>query len=316
MIFPHSIIEKILETPVKALLARRLFALGYSQPKIGRILGISQPTVAMYLREHEYSEEEVLRKIQEAGVDVGEIERLVEEILTLLLEGDVVSAMKRLGMYGNSLLASLRLCSYHRRIDPRIPENCTICSEIFRPSEESEMLFELEKTVEMLSKLRHVARLVPEVGMNIAYAKRDSKDLNDILAYPGRIVRLNNVIVAVGKPTWGSSRHLGSILLQVHKMRSNIRAIANIKDHYCIDRWIEKNSIPHKILESRESITELDIIERVSKAFIESNSIVVKDLGGRGFEPAVYIVGENPFRIYFVIKEILELCRKSEAISQ
>ncbi|MEM1649606.1 MAG: thiamine-phosphate synthase family protein, partial [Sulfolobales archaeon] len=141
------------------------------------------------------------------------------------------------------------------------------------------------------------------------YARRDARDLNDIIAYPGRIIKVNEAIIAVGKPSWGASRHLGSILLKIRVERPELRALASVRVHECLDRWMKNSDISLEISDDRDNIRESDIIERVSRAFTSSSKIyIVEDPGGRGFEPIVYIAGENPLRIALILEKILKTC--------
>jgi len=57
MILPHALIARNVEVIIKTLIAQRLYREGFSQLDIARILGVSQPTVNMYLKDPSYSQE-------------------------------------------------------------------------------------------------------------------------------------------------------------------------------------------------------------------------------------------------------------------
>ncbi len=311
MLTPYTIITKMIETYLKAYMARRLREKGYSQPKIANFLGISQPTIHAYLNTEMYNIDNILQKIREIGISDEDFMLIAEEIMNLLLIGNVVGAMRIFMMYVNNQLSSLRICSYHRRIDPRIPENCNICAETFIIKEDVEMIEILERAFQIISSVRGLANLVPEVGMNIAFRKKDAKDLKDVLAYPSRIFRIDNQVAKVGKPEWGASRHLGSILLKISLSRPELRAVANLKKHDCISKWIRRNKIPVGVTGPHETGAEREAIEDVARVVGNSRNIrVVIDEGGLWLEPNVYVFAEDPLSLALVIKNIVVFCQE------
>jgi len=309
LLTPYSMISKTLETFLRAYLARKLRDKGYSQPRIADFLGVSQPTIHAYLNSEIYSIENILSKIKEMGISDKEFTLVAEEIMNLLLEEDRVGAMRIFIIYINNLLLSLKLCNYHRKIDPRIPENCNICAEVFMIREDTEMIEALERAFQLIASVKGLVNLVPEVGMNIAYRKKETKDLKDILAFPGRIFKINNQIVKIGKPEWGASRHLGSILLKISSSRPELRAVVNLKKHECISEWIKKNKIPHKITGPHETGLEKEVIDSVARAVsLDKNIRLVIDEGGMWLEPNIYIFSEDPLSLSLIIREIASFC--------
>ncbi len=311
MLTPYSIISKILETYLRAYLARKLRERGYSQPKIADLLGVSQPTIHAYLNSEIYGVDNILSRIRETGISDKEFVLIAEQIMNLLIEGDRVGAMRIFIIYINGLLSSLKLCNYHRKIDPRIPENCNICAEIFIVREDIEMIEVLERAFQLISSVKGLVNLIPEVGMNIAYRKKETRDLRDILAYPSRIFKIDNQIVKIGRPEWGASRHLGTILLKISASRPELRAVANLKKHECISEWIRKNKIPHKVTGPHETGLEKEVIDDVSKAMsLNKNIRLVIDEGGMWLEPNVYIFAEDPLSLSLIIREIVSFCQE------
>lgn len=307
---PYSLIVKEIEPLFKAYIARRLRDKGFSQIRIADMLGVSQPTIHAYLSSEEYSYENISKRINEIGLDRREFELVAEEMMELLLSNKRLEALRSFLIYINSQLSSLRLCDYHRRLDPRIPSECRICAELFAVREDIEMSEALERAFQIISSIRNISILIPEVGMNIAYRRVSAKDLRDVLAFPSRIFKINDQIMKIGGPEWGSSRHLGSIILRISRERPELRAVASLRKHECIMKWLSEKKIPYRVTGPHETGSEERVIESVSRAVASDKSIrVVIDEGGIGLEPIVYVFAENPIEISLVLKEILGLCR-------
>lgn len=315
MRLPFDIVEEYIATPVKAILAKKLWAEGYTQMQIAKILGVTQPTVNVYIRSSSYSEEKMLEKISKAGVDRAELHSLVERIFTLVRDGRKVDAMGVLMENILKWLSSLKLCDAHRRLDPSIPLDCKICSELIQIQPGANVIRALESAYEHLSREKCVYILVPEVLMNIAYAREDATSLGDVAAFPGRITRVGRGIAAVSKPAWGASRHLGRIVLIVSRRRRDLMAIANIKAMKCVAKALDELGLKYVVIHQRDSYVDEDkIISEVSNAFIEHNADAVIDLGGIGMEPITYIGGRDPIEISKRISSIATKCAQEMGI--
>lgn len=311
MRLPFDVIEEYISTPAKALIAKRLWAEGYAQTQIARILGVTQPTVNIYIRSPLYSEDKILEKISRAGIDRAEFNSLVERLLLLIKDGRKIDAMTMLTEHVLRWLSGLKLCDAHRKLDPSIPASCKICSELIQIPPGVGVLKALESAYEHLSREKCIYALVPEVLMNIAYAKEDAASLGDIAAFPGRITRVGREIAAVSKPSWGASRHLGRILLSVYKKRRDLRAIANIKAMKCVARALEELGLRYTVIQQREGyVAEDTIIADVARAFIEHSADAVIDLGGIGIEPITYIGGRDPMEVSKRISMIASICSR------
>jgi len=306
---PFEVVEEYISTPAKAIVARRLWEEGYTQVQISRILGVSQPTVNIYIKSPMYSEERILDRVSSAGIDRGEFLSLVERILPLAREGKKVDTMATLMEYSMKLLSELRLCEAHRRLDPGIPPDCRICSEVIQVSKGFNVIRALENAFEILSRERCAYILVPEVMMNIAYARDDARGLEDIAAFPGRITRVGRSIASVSRPAWGASRHLGRIILSVIQRRRDLRALANIKAIKCVESALKRMGVGYRVLGPRiDYAGEDEVIAQVSEALSEDGVGAVVDLGGLGLEPVTYIAGRDPVEVAERISQIARIC--------
>jgi len=305
---PFEVVEEYISTPVKAMVARRLWGEGYTQMQISRLLGVSQPTVNIYIKNPIYAEEKILERVSRAGIDRSEFLSLVDRVLLLAREGKKVDAMAVIMEYSLRSLSGLKLCNAHRMLDPGIPPDCRICSELVEVPEGFNILRALENAFELLSRERCVYMLVPEVMMNIAYARGDARSLDDVAAFPGRITRVGRGIASVSRPAWGASKHLGRILLSVIRRR-DVRAVANIKAIECVEDALKRMGIRYRVLGPRPGyVSEDEVISGVGAALSESGVDAVIDLGGLGLEPVTYIAGRDPVEVAERISQIARIC--------
>jgi predicted fused transcriptional regulator/phosphomethylpyrimidine kinase/predicted transcriptional regulator len=310
---PFEIIDEYISTPIKAIIARRLWKEGYTQIQISRLLGVTQPTVNIYIRSPLYDEETMLKRISSAGLDRKDFLSIIERVLTSIREGKKVDVMAILTEYILKSLSELKLCEAHRKLDPGIPLDCRICAELIQIPQGFNILRALENAYEYLSRERCIYILIPEVLMNIAYAKEYARGLEDVAAFPGRIIRVGKGIATVSKPSWGASKHLGKIILNVAQRRKHIRAIANIKVLKCVEQALKELGISYRILGPRERyINEDEIISEVSRSLSEEGIEAIVDLGGLGIEPITYIVGVDPVEVAKRITYIARTCAKEQ----
>lgn len=311
MRLPFEVVEAYIATPLKAMVAKRLWERGYSQMSISKILGISQPTVNSYVRSPRYSEERIMSRVARAGIGGEEFLSLLDRVVSLVEEGRRQEALSAAMEFSLKALSELRLCEIHRIHDPRIPLDCRICSDMIQIASGASALRALETAYDHLLRERCLYKLVPEVYMNIAFARENPSSLADVAAFPGRIVRVGRSIATVSRPAWGASRHLGRILLKISGRRS-LRSLANIKPLKCVEESLKRLGIPYRTLGPRGFyVSEDDIVEQVSEALSQPGVEVVIDLGGIGMEPVAYIGGRDPLEVASRISQISRMCSES-----
>ena len=83
--------------------------------------------------------------------------------------------------------------------------------------------------VQLIEACRECVHILPQVGTNIAMARSNATDLNDIAALTGRIIRVEDRAVGVGKPKFGATRYLGTVLLTAIALNPRYQAVINIK---------------------------------------------------------------------------------------
>jgi hydroxymethylpyrimidine/phosphomethylpyrimidine kinase len=92
-----------------------------------------------------------------------------------------------------------------------------------------EVTEDLKEAVSIISSSVYFARMIPQVGCNIAMALPDAKGTEDVAAVAGRIVKLKDSPRAVGDIGFGVSGHVARIALAAMEHDGKLRAAMNMK---------------------------------------------------------------------------------------
>jgi hydroxymethylpyrimidine/phosphomethylpyrimidine kinase len=168
----------------------------------------------------------------------------------------------------------------------------------------------IEKAVKMIEACRECARILPEVGTNIAMALPNAKTLEDVAGLTGRIIRVENRAVGVGEPKFGATRFMGAVLLTAIRHNPKFRAAINIKYSSQIIKICEELGMETKTYEWKEKPKEaiemkctipytIDTLQRVSE--------VVYDLGDVGVEALVIIFGHTAID---VARKVIKIAKR------
>lgn len=98
-----------------------------------------------------------------------------------------------------------------------------------RDAERYRVLSNVREAVEILESHPEVADLVPEIQMNVAMAIPEPSTIEDVVAIPGRIVRVGKRVKASSCPAFGGSRHVASAILAVMEFDPTMRAAMDIR---------------------------------------------------------------------------------------
>ncbi|MED5353635.1 MAG: bifunctional hydroxymethylpyrimidine kinase/phosphomethylpyrimidine kinase, partial [Nitrospinota bacterium] len=112
------------------------------------------------------------------------------------------------------------------------PGNGSPCVEpnalIYKENEKFQALCEVNNAVEIFKKER-IGNLIPEVQTNIGLGLSNAKNHEDVLAIPGRVIKIGEDIFTGAQPQFGGSRHVANIVLTVMQHEPDQRAVMNIK---------------------------------------------------------------------------------------
>lgn len=305
MLTPHEFYTKKIVPYLKAILALKLLDKGFTQIDISRILGVSQAAISQYSNNG-------LRYYFEKLLEVGVNEELYSLAIEDLTSGDAVPDIKDIINFLNDfwirLMNSGILCKAHRKENVLL-NKCNVCipatSFKYRRDDREQIIIELKRVYSILSKLPEFRELIPEVYSNVARALPSPSSLNDIAAFPGRIIPVKNGIKIVGEPSFGSSKHLAKILIKISKLYPDTLAIMNIKYDRRILNAVRRMGLLYTYT-IRYGNQEEDVVKGVIKA-IEKYGFrhIIFDKGGKGLEPITYILGSDSYELIEKVMSVI-----------
>ncbi len=170
--------------------------------------------------------------------------------------------------------------------------------------EQGKVLSSLEAAWELLSSYQ-CRDLVPEVQINIGYALPYALNVNDVAAFPGRIVGLGKGVAKVGCPSFGASSHVARIILTAMEFDPALRSAMNIRyDESYLKR---AKSLGYKVAKFARAEEPAHIKEKegstlvwgVKQAIRNHKGVpdVIFDTGDIGKEPIIRVLGCNPTEV-------------------
>lgn len=182
---------------------------------------------------------------------------------------------------------------------------------VAREMERYQIIQELKEGFRVLQD-RKVGHLFPEVQSNLGYALPYAQGIEDVAAFPGRLVRLGKEVVKVADPEFGASQHIAKIILtaMAHDpgMRSamNLRLteeiLARAKREGLLVRHFDRREEPVKVKRWEGSSLSWGV-QRVLKTSKKVPDVIF-DRGDVGKEPMVRVLGHNPEE---VVAKVLRL---------
>lgn len=277
---------------IRSLIAKRLLESGYSQLKVARILGVTQPAVNRYVSRNY---EELLSKAESLGIDRGGwVLEVVKNVVELILSDKEYEALEYLTNAVLMELGSLRLCDAHKRlVPPSLPINCNVCSVLITGISDS-IIRNVERALLILESHPEIQAVIPRVLMNIVEAKPGAVTEDDVVGVPGRIDAHDGRVIIGSRPTYGGSKHLGRLIIKCMNVNSRYRSVASIKYDSKVEDALRELGIryakagpPHESPPSED-----DVINAVVNSLTKDPALeAVIDLGGYALEPVTYVFG-------------------------
>jgi len=187
---------------------------------------------------------------------------------------------------------------------------------ILREMDRYRVIQELKKAVQML-KATTVGHLIPEVSSNLGYALPQAEGVEDVAAFPGRIVRWKDTIMTFGDPEFGASRHVANIILTVMKFdpeycsAMNIRYskenVLQLKRRDFFVGHFDRKQEPKRVKEKEGSSLEWGVGEVLKR--LKRVPDFIYDEGDVGKEPMIRVLGKNPIE---VVQKILKAAGRKQ----
>ncbi|MCG2886784.1 MAG: phosphomethylpyrimidine kinase [Vulcanisaeta sp.] len=288
---------------IRSLVAKRLMEKGFSQLRIARVLGITQPAVNRYVSK---DTNELVSKAEALGIDKEWLVKIVDNVVNLVINGKEYEALEYLTSTIITELGSLRLCEAHRRAVQYLPVNCNVCSILLTGVTDS-VLRNLEKALAILETHPEIQVLMPRVLMNIVEAKPGAITERDVAGLPGRIDVHDGKVLIGSRPIYGGSKHLGKLMIKCIGINPRYRSVMNIKYDETIEQALKKLGMRYVKVGPHEKPSEDEVIDSVANALSADPSLdAVIDLGGYALEPITYVFG---FDAIDVVLKVINIAR-------
>ncbi len=147
-----------------------------------------------------------------------------------------------------------------------------------------------------------IGHLIPEVQSNLGYALLSAITPEDVLAFPGRLVRLGDTIAHVADPAAGASRHIAKVILTVLKSDNRYRSAMNIAWSPAVIECCK--TLGYSVCEFDRSEEPADVKERegstlewgTDKILSSRDDVpdIIYDRGDAGKEPMSRVLGTDP----------------------
>lgn len=174
-------------------------------------------------------------------------------------------------------------------------------ARLYNEAERYAVLRNVGEAVRLLERHPEIAKLIPEVQMNLGMALPHPRDRRDVAAIRGRIVRMDGGVRATGCPEFGASRHVARTIVAAMRFNPERRAAMNIKYseeilEICRDlglsiSFYDRKEEPPEIKE-REGMTTIWGVEQAVKR-IGRLPEVIYHLGDVGKEPMIVLLGRT-----------------------
>jgi len=293
---------------MRALVARRLKEDGLSQGKIASLLGLTQASVSSYLSTSAAKQNAALSGL---GVTTEEADTYAA-LLAEDLKNNPTYAVATLYSIWSKIIGGGDACAAHRSEYPFLA-TCDMCMKVFGPERgHAEGAVEhLESALRSVEGSSLFVRVMPEVSVNVAYAPEGAKSVEDVVAIPGRIVRVRGQARSFMRPEYGASTHLAAILLEVERRHPGLRAAMNLRYDERIAKVLAKLKVKKLTMGRSYPAGSQDKVlsalrARLSEPGGAAGFEAVVDFGGEGVEPSLYLFAEDAAK---VVRRALEIAR-------
>jgi hydroxymethylpyrimidine/phosphomethylpyrimidine kinase len=151
--------------------------------------------------------------------------------------------------------------------------------------------------------------LIPEVGINFAYALPTATQTKDVLGISGRIIKKNKKPYQAGEIHLGGSKHISSIILTCMKQNPNKRTAMNIAYSSSLLTQAKKKGWKMGSFDREKEPPNRKTMDWGTQSVIESEGHIpdlIWDAGAPGKEPMVRVISETPQGIIGIIKSLTE----------
>jgi len=159
---------------------------------------------------------------------------------------------------------------------------------------------ELSDSINHFKQIKNIYKIIPECQTNFVFAKKNPKNITDVLGISGRLVKSGKEVVTAGEIVYGGSQHVGTAVIQVNKKFPKIRSGLNIKYDPKIILKAKKSKFTVLSYDRSKEPKKSKQKENSSISWGISNTLnakspdIIYHKGDVGKEPMILIFGNNP----------------------
>jgi predicted fused transcriptional regulator/phosphomethylpyrimidine kinase/predicted transcriptional regulator len=274
---------------LRGILSHKLAERGLSQRKIAHYLGVTQPLISKLLKK---PLESYYAELEKAGVSRDLVEGYAEVLVDLATSGEYARFVATSYSVVNQL-AARALCS---RADLK-----SLCYSGLLVDPDVEFYKSVLFRVLGISGL---AKVIPEVGSNLAYAPKPPASTSDIVGLTGGIARVAGGVTFYGEPMFGGSRHVARVLLVASKYNPKLRFCMNVKCSGFLERALVESGV--RVESSGPHLSPEDFWTGIEEAARNKPNIIC-DYGGLGLEPVAYVFAISPDELVSLLELVVRV---------
>lgn len=278
---------------MRQLVALQLRSQALSQNRIASMLGTTQASVSVYLGS---GPERAYKQLLRLSVSKADADRYAALLAGAVMK-DAVDGVRALNTIWTGLLGLGAICPAHRELYTSL-SGCEVCTQLYgsHTDPRSRTIAEVAEAVKMLEGSPKFVAVMPEVSVNLACVSGEASGPADVVAVPGRIVKVKDRAKAMLPPEAGASAHMAKVLLLARSGRPELRACINLRYDSVMAEEMKRAGLRtlsigrHSYPASEDSTVEA-LSRKLKSSRVRFDAIV--DEGGSGIEPNVYLFAEG-----------------------
>ncbi len=189
-------------------------------------------------------------------------------------------------------------------------------AELYQNAEQWDLFQRVSRAVEIL-KDEKIGYLIPEVQSNLGVGLEGACAHQDVLGFPGRIVKHGASIVTLSPPTFGGSRHVANIVLTAMRYNPDKRAVMNVKYTPELVKICQRLKFKTATFDRADEPKKVRSREGSSLEWGTDTAIqgcgfvpdIIYDIGGFGKEEMIRVIADDVESLVDKILKIHRLCR-------
>lgn len=149
--------------------------------------------------------------------------------------------------------------------------------------------------------VRRIEHSIPAVGLNIASCSAGATSTSEVAAFPGRITLVDGALRHHEIPSFGSSNHLATVLLETHALDPSKVSIINIRPPLGAE-GVDTERVEQAC---KQLGYNFSLAPKGSVAEQASRIDILLDVGDFGWEPTLYVLAHNPLDLIDRTHQIL-----------